>query len=192
MTSEEVKTAVVEEEKDSGKPVEFDPEILQRTCEEFAALAASVPRCEQYNDAVVEVCDRIAARLDEFTMFLDGIHDDEEALRRALPEIRAKEHDLEQAFRAIDALYTFTRSMTETVMTLESRAVAIEDFFSSVKMKGMLKIVPISFFTKKANSPDPVLPEWRPLEIPKSAPVVELAKESALLQKNKPQPAEKK
>ena len=165
-----------------SKPVDFDPEMLQRACEEFAALAASVPRCEQYRDAVCEICDRTAARLDEFTVFLDGLHDDEEAIRAALPQIRAREHDLEDAFAAIDALYTFTRSMTETVMTLESRAVAIEDFFSSVRMKGMLKMVPLSFFTKKANSPDPVLPEWRPIEVPKSGQTVELIKKSTLLQ----------
>jgi len=175
--------------KQSFKPVEFDPEMLQRVCEEFVALAASVPRCEQYGDAVCEVCDRTAARLDEFTMFLDGIRDDEEAISAALPQIRARERDLEDAFAAIDSLFTFTRNMTETVMTLESRAAAIEDFFNSVKMKGMLKIVPLSFFSKKANSPDPVLPEWRPLEVPKSGPTIDLIKASKLLQeKTKPQP----
>jgi len=175
------------------KPVEFDPAMLQRVCEEFAALAASVPRCEQYADMVSEICDRTAARLDEFTVFLDGIHDDEEAITAALPQIRAREHDLEAAFAAIDALYTFTRKMTETVMTLESRAVAIEDFFDSVKMKGLLKIVPLAFFTKKANSPDPVLPEWRPIEVPKSAHAIELIKASTLLQqKTKPQQPEQK
>ena len=170
------------EAKDTTEGEAFDVQMLERTCEEFAALAASVPRCEQYHDAVCEMCDRIAARLDEFTVFLDGMRDDEEAVRALLPQIRAREHDLEDAFAAIDALHTFTRSMTETVMTLEARAAAIEDFFSSVKMKSVLKIVPLSFFSKKANAPDPVLPEWRPLDVPKSAPAVELVRASALLQ----------
>lgn len=176
------------ETKDTTEREAFDVQMLERTCEEFAALAASVPRCEQYHDAVCEMCDRIAARLDEFTVFLDGMRDDEEAVRALLPQIRAREHDLEDAFAAIDALHTFTRSMTETVMTLEARAAAIEDFFSSVKMKSVLKIVPLSFFSKKANAPDPVLPEWRPLDVPKSAPAVELVRASALLQQRTKKP----
>ena len=164
MTETEVKETTEVKEEEAKEEKGFDVQMLERTCEEFAALAASVPRCEQYHDAVCEMCDRIAARLDEFTVFLDGLRDDEEAVRTLLPQIRAREHDLEDAFAAIDALYTFTRNMTETVMTLEARAAAIEDFFSSVKMKSVLKIVPLSFFSKKANAPDPVLPEWRPLD----------------------------
>lgn len=176
------------ETKETTEREEFDVQMLERTCEEFAALAASVPRCEQYHDTVCEMCDRIAARLDEFTVFLDGMRDDEEAVRTLLPQIRAREHDLEDAFAAIDALHTFTRSMTETVMTLEARAAAIEDFFSSVKMKSVLKIVPLSFFSKKANAPDPVLPEWRPLDVPKAAPAIELVRASALLQQRTKKP----
>ena len=185
METEEVKeTTETTETTEMTEREDFDPELLARTCEEFAALAASVPRCEQYHDAVCEMCDRIAARLDEFTVFLDGMRDDEEAVRALLPQLRAREHDLEEACAASDALHAFTRSMTETVMTLEARAAAVEDFFSSVKMKSVLRIVPLSFFSKKANAPDPVLPEWRPLDVPKAAPAIELVRASALLQKH--------
>ena len=167
------------------KRAEFDVDVMKRTCEEFAAIAEGVPRCEQYSSAVGEMCDRIAARLDEFTMFLDGMRDDEEAIRAALPLIRAKQAELEAAFAAIDAMDVFTRNMKETVMTLEARAAAMEDFFSTIKMKGVLRIVP--FFSKKANAPDPDLPEWRPIKVPECATAVQLAQASTLFQKNKQQ-----